>query len=223
MKKILTILLLIAFFTFLTAAAPAPQNTTPVPLISFDLDALTAQMDAKISEITNSLISALEARITALEETVSAQATRIAELERLAHIPTVTPAPAGTITPTVEPTRTPNPSGYDCTTEVLSPYFYGQFTPGAEFLFQVRVTNTGSKTWGKEVTIQFVEGLKAEFEPHYAYALPVESVAPQESFDLSIMMKAPTEKKNEGMYYSTYTLNDGKENFCDFSYFIYVP
>ena len=223
MRKNQIVFLLIVLSIFVISASPAPQTTTPAPLISLDLEALSQHIEARINELTGAAITALEARVASLEETVNAQSLRIAELERLARIPTVTPVPQGTLTATVEPTRTPNPTGFDCTTEVLSPYYYGQFTPGAEFLFQVRITNEGSKTWGKDVTIQFVEGLQAELEPHYAYALPVASVAPQESFDLNIMMAAPTEKKNEGMYYSTYSLNDGNENFCEFSYFIYVP
>lgn len=223
MRKYLIVFMLLVLGIVLISASPAPQATTPVPVISIDQQALNQYIEARINDITGPVISALETRITDLEATVSAYEARIAELERLAQIPTATPAPVGTLAPTLEPTRTPNPTGYDCTTEVLSPYFYGEFTPGAEFLFQVRVTNSGTKTWDKDVTIQFVEGLQAELEPHYAYALPVTSVAPQESFDLSIMMKAPVEKKNEGMYYSTYSLNDGTEDFCDFSYFIYVP
>ncbi len=219
MRKYLIVFMLLVLVLILISANPAPQTTTPVPVISIDQQALNQYIEARINDITGPVISALEGRITDLEATVSAYEARIAELERLAQIPTVTPAPLGTLAPT----RTPNPTGYDCTTEVLSPYFYGEFTPGAEFLFQVRVTNSGTKTWDKNVTIQFVEGLQAELESHYAYALPVSSVAPQESFDLSIMMKAPVEKKNEGMYYSTYSLNDGTEDFCDFSYFIYVP
>ncbi|NMA11910.1 MAG: hypothetical protein GX933_01810 [Chloroflexi bacterium] len=224
-KYQIVFMLLVLGIVFISAnpAPQTPQGSTPMPVISVDLQALNQYIDARINEITGPIISALEIRITNLEATVNGLEARIAELERLAKIPTATPLPLGTLAPTMEPTRTPNPTGYDCTTEVLSPYFYGEFTPGAEFLFQVRVTNSGTKTWDKNVTIQFVEGLQAELESHYAYALPVASVEPKESFDLSIMMKAPVEKKNEGMYYSTYSLNDGTENFCDFSYFIYVP
>lgn len=223
MRKYLIVFMLLVLGILLISASPAPQETTPVPVISIDQQALGQFIETRINDITGPVISALEVRITDLEAMISAYETRIAELEQLAQIPTAPPVPLGTPAPTLEPTRTPNPTGYDCTTEVLSPYFYGEFTPGAEFLFQVRVTNSGTKTWDKNVTIQFVEGLQAELESHYAYALPVTSVEPQESFDLSIMMKAPVEKKNEGMYYSTYSLNDGTEDFCEFSYFIYVP
>jgi hypothetical protein len=218
-QGILLITILAAAFT--AGFAPLSQETTP--LISLDLEALTKQIQDAINIQVDQKIAGLESRIAALEALNAAQEARIGELERLANIPTATPAPQGTPTETLEPTRTPNPTGYDCTTELLSPYYYGQFNPNTEFLFQVRITNTGSKTWGNETTIHWSEGLKAEVEPHYAYALPVTEVAPDESFEISIPMRAPTEKKNDGKYEAFYVLNNGDENFCEFGYTIYVP
>ncbi len=221
-EKKIRIFLIISLITLLIVGfVPASQEETPI--ISIDVDALTAKIEEALSKQTDQKIADLELRISSLEEKLKAYETRITTLEKLASLPTVTPAPKGTPTETLIPTRTPNPTGYECSTELLSPYYFGQFNPGSEFMFQVRITNTGSKTWGNDVTIKYSDGLKAEVEEHYAYALPVASVAPDESIEISIPMKAPTEKKNDGKYQSYYVLNNGKEDFCEFSYSIYVP
>jgi hypothetical protein len=97
------------------------------------------------------------------------------------------------------------------------------FNRGSVFSFQVEITNIGPKTWGKEVTIQYLSGLKAEVDKQYAYALPVESVVPEETFLINIPMKAPEETNANGKFEATYALSNGEENFCEFSYYIYVP
>ena len=223
-KSKLGIILSLIFITALVVGfAPAGRQTATAPLISIDIEALTNQIQETLSAQMSEQITALELRITELEKMLTTYEDRIGELEKLASIPTVTPAPIGTPTETLEPTRTPNPTGYDCTTELLSPYYYGQFNPESEFIFRTNITNTGSKTWGKEVTINWSEGLKAEVEEQYAYALPVSEVAPDDTFEITILMKAPSDKVNEGKYESYYVLNNGEEDFCEFSYTIYVP
>ncbi|HOG60895.1 MAG TPA: hypothetical protein PKX76_06230, partial [Flexilinea sp.] len=137
-KKI-RIFLIISLITLLMAGfVPAYQEETPI--ISIDVDALTAKIEAALSKQTDQKIADLELRISSLEEKLKAYETRITTLEKLASLPTVTPAPKGTPTETPIPTRTPNPTGYECSTELLSPYYHGQFNPGSEFMFQVRIT-----------------------------------------------------------------------------------
>ena len=122
------IFLIISLITLLIVGfVPASQEETPI--ISIDVDALTAKIEAALSKQTDQKIADLELRISSLEEKLKAYETRITTLEKLASLPTVTPAPKGTPTETPIPTRTPNPTGYECSTELLSPYYFGQFNP----------------------------------------------------------------------------------------------
>jgi len=223
-KSIINISLLALIVIVLTLSfAPMPQDQTP--LISIDMDALIKQIETAVNEKFDAALTALDLRVKTLEEKVASYEKQVATLAVIANMPTATKTaiPRGTLTPTAEPTRTPNPSGYDCEVMVYSPYYYGQFNRGSVFSFQVEITNIGPKTWGKEVTIQYLSGLKAEVDELYAYALPTESVAPEESFLINIPMKAPEETNANGKFDSTYALTNGKENFCEFSYFVYVP
>jgi len=223
-KRILKISLVPLIVLFLTLSfAPIPQDQTP--LISIDMNALIKQIETAVTEKFDAALSALDLRVKTLEEKVASYEKQVATLSIIANMPTATKTaiPRGTLTPTAEPTRTPNPSGYDCEAKVNSPYYYGQFNRGSVFSFQVEITNIGPKTWGKEVTIQYLSGLKAEVDKQYAYALPVESVVPEETFLINIPMKAPEETNANGKFEATYALSNGEENFCEFSHQIYVP
>lgn len=223
MKRNYFILGIMFFAIFLISGfIPAQQNETP--LISVNIDEIIKQVKESVAVDQETLIANLEKRIDQLEA-------RIVELEAFASLPTSTPSPVAAVdtkttatVETTEPTRTPNPSRYDCTANRLMPYFFGEFSPGAPFIFQVEITNTGTKTWGDEVYIRFVDGLKAEREELYQYALPQDTVAPGETITINIPMVAPTEKTEEsGKYESLYALNNGDENFCEFLYAIYTP
>ncbi len=215
-------LLILAVLALTLSFSPAGQENSPI--ISLDLEALIKQVEDALSEQYGDTISALEQRVQGLEEKVQALEQQIAAPGAVPVLPTATATPLGaTPEPSATPTRTPNPSGYDCETVLLSPYYYGEFSPGSVFSFQVQITNTGTKTWKNEVTIEYLEGLQAEVDENYAYALPVASVEPNDSFIINILMEAPLEKKNDGKYESTYVLKTKDENFCEFSYFVYVP
>lgn len=223
-KRILRISVLSTIVLILTLSfTPVPQDQTP--LISIDMNALIKQIETAVTEKFDAALSALDLRVKTLEEKVATYEKQVATLSIIANLPTVTKTaiPKGTLTPTAEPTRTPNPSGYDCEIMVYSPYYYGQFNRGSVFSFQVQITNIGPKTWGNEVTIQYLSGLKAEVDKQYAYALPVENVAPEESILINIPMKAPEETNANGKFEANYALSNGEENFCEFSYYIYVP
>lgn len=221
-KNLKLLLLLTAALAFTLSFTPVRQEGSTI--ISVDMDALVKQVEESLSEQYDSMIEALELRIQALEEKVEAYERQSATLAVIANLPTATATIQGaTPEPSATPTRTPNPSGYDCETTLLSPYYYGEFSPGSVFSFQVQITNTGSKTWGKDVTIEYLDGLQAEVDELYAYALPVTLAEPDDSFTINILMKAPEEKKNDGKYEATYTLKAEDENFCEFSYYIYVP
>lgn len=223
MKKRKLFLLLFVLTALILTLSFAPVQQEQTPVISLDMNALLSQIEEALNEKYDAAISALELRLQTLEEKVDSYEKQAGTLAVIANLPTATKAPQGTPSATVEPTRTPNPSGYDCETTLLSPYYYGQFNPGSTFSFQVQITNIGTKTWGKDVTIEYSEGLKAEVNELYAYALPVDTVAPDESFIINILMKAPEEKNDDGKYESLYVLSNGKEKFCEFSYYIYVP
>ena len=191
-----------------------------------DIEPLTINIE-KISEQAASLLEERLAALTAENEALKAQIAeltrRIEALEALAFIPTVTPVPEGTLEPTPTPTRTPNPSGYDCETFLASPYYFGEFSRGAEFNFTVRITNTGTKEWGNEVMMEWVSGLKAEKNPMYAFALPKSVVKPDEEIEFSIVMVAPSDLTGNGRYTAEYALSNDSERFCTFEYNIYVP
>ena len=187
--------------------------------LSIDLDKIVEQAALLLED----RLKALEEENAALRTEIAGLSERLDALEALARFPTVTPVPEGTQQPTPTPTRTPNPSGYDCETTLLSPYYYGEFSRGAEFNFTVRIRNTGSKEWGNEVMMEWVSGLKAEKTPIYAYALPQGTVAIDDEIQYSIVMVAPDEVGGDGKFTSVYALKNDQEIFCEFEYNIFVP
>lgn len=187
--------------------------------LSIDLDKIVEQAASLLED----RLKALEEENAALRAEITELSERLDALEALARFPTVTPVPEGTQQPTLTPTRTPNPSGYDCETTLLSPYYYGEFSRGAEFNFTIRIRNTGSKEWGNEVMMEWVSGLKAEKTPIYAYALPQGTVAIDDEIEYSIVMVAPDEVGGDGKFTSAYALKNDQETFCEFEYNIFVP
>lgn len=187
--------------------------------LTVDLEKISQQVAATLEN----RIAKLEIENAVLKAQIEALSQRIAALEALANFPTVTPLPQGTQAPTPEPTRTPNPSGYDCETTLLSPYFYGEFSRGAEFNFTIQIRNTGTKSWGNEVMMEWVSGLKAEKDPTYAYAMPRSEIAPDEIADFSIVMVAPDALIGDGKHTSRYVLKNDQDVFCEFEYNIFVP
>lgn len=187
--------------------------------LTVDLDKIGQQVAA----ILEDRISKLEIENAVLKAQIEALSKRVEALEGLANFPTVTPRPEGTTAPTPTPTRTPNPSGYDCETTLLSPYFYGEFSRGAEFNFTIQIRNTGTKPWGNEVMMEWVSGLKAEKTPTYAYAMPRSEIEPEEVVDFSIVMVAPDDLVGDGKHTSRYALKNDQEIFCEFEYNIFVP
>ncbi len=237
MKKNKIMLLILAGIIISSAAfSPYHQDAQTTPTAVLDANSISAQIEEKLTKKYDEMVAALEVRISALEEQTKKDNEVISTLQYQASLPTLTPAPSmtmtakvpaaakGTPTGTVAPTATLSPLGYGCEQTVTSPYFFGQFNAGAHFNFNVTLKNTGTKPWGSEVLIKFSDGLKAETSGLYAYSLPVKSVAPGESIDISIPMTAPVDKTEaSGKYQSVYVLNNGEEDFCTFYYSIYVP
>lgn len=206
-------------FTVVIPAVQAQSDLTDIEPLTINIE----KISEKAAELLEERLSALTAENEALKAQLAELTRRIEALEALAFIPTANPLPEGTLEPTPTPTRTPNPSGYDCETFLASPYYFGEFRRGAEFNFTIRITNTGTKEWGNEVMMEWVSGLKAEKNPMYAFALPKSVVKPNEEIEFTIVMVAPNELTGNGRYTAEYALSNETEQFCTFEYNIFVP
>lgn len=223
-RNAFAIVSLLLTIILLTGFAPMAQNgQNDIEPLTLDFDKISESVAESISLKYEKRLNALETENIELKAAILALTERIAKLESMTNLPTVTPMPEGTLGPTPTLTRTPNPSGYDCEIFLASPYYFGEFSRGAEFNFTIEITNTGTKPWGNEVMMEWISGLKAEKTPMYAYALPKSEVAVNETITYTIVMIAPEETSPDGRFTANYALTNGTEKFCEFEYNIYVP
>ena len=141
----------------------------------------------------------------------SVPATQTIQVATVTKVPTDTPLPAATSTPTPaatptrtpkpthtpRPTRTPRPTHTPTATPVPKPdmCFVSDVTipdntlmsPGESFAKTWRLSNCGNVAWGSGVTLQFSSGSQMGAPD----SVPVASVAPGESVDISVDMVAP--------------------------------
>jgi Ig-like domain-containing protein len=143
---------------------------------------------------------------TAVEQTVQAQNS----LTKIANVPTLTPAPSIEVTTTVNPavtsTSAPVVGAPNCT---VSARLAGENPPdgtllksGETFLKTWSLENTGTCTWDSSYKLVYWSGdLMSGLT---SYSLP-EPVAPGETKDISIYLKAPDAEGTATGYWSIQT------------------
>lgn len=153
---------------------------------------------------------------TAAAQTVEAMATQLAEGTMPAQSPSVTSAPAVvTSTPQGGQSSTTSPDGTQQAVATAIPCDSAKFEsetipdgtselPGATFTKTWTLKNTGSCTWNANYAIVFVSG--ESFGAPASKQLTTGTVAPGETVQISVDMKAPT---TPGEYKGVWKLRNG--------------
>jgi hypothetical protein len=168
---------------------------------------------SKASDLA-STYAAQTLQVIGLQQTISAYETLAAELTQTAQV-TATPTPTQTATATaIPPTVTSTPTATATQLRCNWVAFVKDVTisdgasiePNKAFTKTWRLKNIGSCTWTKDYDLVFVGGQTLGASTRIG--LP-ESVAPGESVDVSVLMKAPS---SNGTYTGYWMLADANGN-----------
>jgi hypothetical protein len=143
------------------------------------------------------------------QQTLSVYQTLGMQLTQTAQVPNMTPTPTVTSVP---PTSTPNPTSTQTQLACNWAAFIKDVTiadgskveEGAAFIKTWRLKNIGSCTWTKSYNLVLVDG--TSFGAPTRIGLSA-SVAPGETVDISVLMKAP---EKTGTYFGYWKLADAK-------------
>ncbi len=129
----------------------------------------------------------------------------------------VVSTPSGVPLPTATRTATVVPEGFDCKIVSTLPGSGTVFSAGANFNVIWKVKNTGKKTWKPaSVDYRYLSGEKMHLQK--LYDLPA-TVAPGDSIDISVDMKAPAD---DGHYSAAWGLMENGDTFCQMTVSIRV-
>ena len=144
-----------------------------------------------------------DAAFTQAAETVAAELTRVSLLATpTPNIPTNTPTPEASFTPTATntpmstPTNTPLPClmvGYSNATIDQTIPDNQKMSPEQDFKKTWRLTNAGTCTWNSSYQLVFDRGDSMGVPTGYAQTLTAGSVTPGQSVDVSVNLTAPAD------------------------------
>lgn len=196
--RIKTILFLLIIWLLLAACSPAtPAEPTPTAV---DISAVQTQV----------------------VQTVVAQAnqTATAAVTPTPDVPTQTPEPAETFTPTADPNITPTPIICDNSEFVadVSIPDGASVAAGQEFQKTWRIKNTGSCTWTTGYYLQFAYG--EQFNGTATYL--TQEVLPGQEVEITVLMRAPATSGSYSGYWRM--VNNNRYGFGEiFTILITVP